>query len=391
MKMEKILAYLSIIFVIFLATGSSDFSNDKNVITGGWFLFLCIYLYKVRMIEYFFLIIIGIFVVISGIFYLQNGAYNEVTYLGLFMKVTLAYFCRELCEENFVKYYINIVFVLACISLPLYFIQLINFDFIYNLNNLFGPKDSLVSLSSSIIFVTVPLHDIRNCGFMWEPGAYAAVLLLTLYINIFREGENFKSRKNIVFIFALLTTQSTMGFLSLCIPVWLIMMETLSQNKTFQKFSVFIFPSIIGLFFILFTSVDFLYEKMMKEISGVDEELEMIEGIIHDDYKMSATRLASIIIDSKSIAQYPILGLGVDNQTTGESKLAFGTMAITACGLTALMLRFGIVGFLAYFYLFYKQALFEEKAHRIGWVVLVFFILFSNELSATSFIHLFLF
>jgi hypothetical protein len=106
---------------------------------------------------------------------------------------------------------------------------------------------------------------------------------------------------------------------------------------------------------------------------------------------MSATRLASIIIDSKSIVKYPILGLGVDNQTTGESKLAFGTMAVTACGLSALMLRFGIVGFLAYFYLFYRQAFFEEKAHRIGWVTLIFFILFSNELSASSFIHLFLF
>jgi hypothetical protein len=389
--MEKKLAYLSIIFILFLATGSSDLSNDKNVITGGWFFFLCIYLYKVRMIEYFFLILIGLFVVISGIFYLQNGAYNSVTYVGLFMKVTLAYFCRDLCENNFVKYYINIIFVLACISLPLYLLQLINFDFIYNLNNLFGPKDSNVFLSSSIVFVTVPLHNIRNCGFMWEPGAYAAVLLLTLYMNTFREGEKLGSRRNRVFILALLTTQSTMGFLSLCIPVWLIMMETLSQNKTFQKFSVFILPTLIGLFAILFTNVDFLYEKMKKEISGVDEELEMIEGIIYDDYKMSATRLASIIIDSKSIAQYPILGLGVDNQTTGESKLAFGTMAVTACGLSALMLRFGIVGFLAYFYLFYKQALFEEKAHRVGWVVLIFFILFSNELSASSFIHLFLF
>ena len=389
--MEKIISYASIIFVIFLATGSSDLVNDKNIMTGGWLLFLSIYLYKVRMLEYFFLILIGVFVVISAIFYLQNGAYNSVTYLGFFMKVTLAYFCRKLCDDNFFKYYINIVFVLTCISLPLYIVQLIDFDFLYNLNSVFERKYSIVSLVSSLIFVTVPIHSLRNCGFMWEPGAFAAVLTLTLYINTFREGQKFFSLRNSIFIIAILTTKSTMGFLSLCIPGCLILIETFLENRTLQKFSVFVFPSFIGFFFILFTNVDFLFEKIATEISGVDEELEMIEGIIHDDYKMSATRLASIIIDSKSIVLYPILGLGVDNQTTGESKLAFGTMAVTACGLSALMLRFGVVGFFAYFYLFYKQAFFEEKKHRIGWVILIFFILFSNELSASAFLHLFLF
>ena len=374
-----------------MATGSSDLVNDKNIMTGGWLLFLSIYLYKVRMLEYFFLILIGVFVVISAIFYFQNGAYNSVTYLGFFMKVTLAYFCRKLCDDNFFKYYINIVFVLTCISLPLYVVQLIDFDFLYNLNSVFERKYSIVSLVSSLIFVTVPIHSLRNCGFMWEPGAFAAVLTLTLYINTFREGQKFFSLRNSIFIIAILTTKSTMGFLSLCIPGCLILIETFLENRTLQKFSVFVFPSFIGFFFILFTNVDFLFEKIATEISGVDEELEMIEGIINDDYKMSATRLASIIIDSKSIAMYPILGLGVDNQTTGESKLAFGTMAVTACGLSALMLRFGVVGFLAYFYLFYKQAFFEEKKHRIGWVILIFFILFSNELSASAFLHLFLF
>lgn len=391
MNIEKTIAYIAIIFVIFLATGTSDISNNKNVMTIGWAIFLGIYLYRVRMIEYFMLIIIGVFVVISGIYFLQNGAYNQVTYLGFFIKVTLAYFCRELCKENFFKYYVQVIYVLTCITIPFYIVQLINFDFLYHANNLFGPESGNEPISSSLVFALIPVHEIRNSGFMWEPGAFAAVLTLTIYINTFKEGEPLLSRRNGVFIFALLTTQSTMGFLSLCIPVWLVLMETLSENKTFQRLSVLILPSLIGLFFIVFTNVDFLFQKMVKEVSGVDEELEVIEQRKNDDYKASATRLASIIIDSKSIAQYPILGLGVDNQTTGEDKLAFGTMAVTACGLTALMLRFGVVGFIIYFYLFYRQAFFEQKAHRIGWVTLVFFILFSNELSASSFIHLFLF
>ena len=93
----------------------------------------------------------------------------------------------------------------------------------------------------------------------------------------------------------------------------------------------------------------------------------------------------------ETIKHYPLLGLGVDMQTTSRHKLATSENTKTACGLTVLLLRFGFVGLIIYAFLLYKNALFEERIHRVGWVFLWFFVLFSNDLSGGALFHLFVF
>jgi hypothetical protein len=388
---KKGLSYAILLFIIFLSTGSSWLSNDKNVIIGGWLLFSIAYFYVENLIKPAFMIMTAIFIIISGLYFIKNGAYNPVTYIGFFIKIYLAYYCRELCKEDFFKYFINIVFVGACISLPMFVLQLISFDFLYNINNFFRVEMAEEARSNSFVFTMLPIHYHRNCGFMWEPGAFAAILVLTLYINTFKEEENILSRKNIIFIICILTTQSTMGVLALMIPVGLVVRELILQNRTYQQLSVVIIPSVLIIFAIVFTKVDFLYAKMASEIAGVEEELAFVEQGQKDNFLVSTTRLTSVILDIQSIKRYPYLGLGVDYQTVSADKLATNELTETACGITALMVRFGVLGLLIYAFLFYKSAFFERKIHRIGWVSLIFFILFSNELSSSAFIHLFVF
>jgi hypothetical protein len=271
-------------------------------------------------------------------------------------------------------------------------LQLVNFDFLYNINNFF--RVEMVaddSRSNSFVFTMLPIHYHRNCGFMWEPGAFAAILALTLYINTFKLGDNILSRRNIIFIVALLTTQSTMGVLSLMIPVGLVLRDIVLKNRTYQQLSVVIIPTVIIVFALVFTKVDFLYAKMVKEVVGIEEEIEFVEKAKKDNFMVGTTRLASVILDIQSIKQNPYLGLGVDYQTVSADKLATNELTETACGVTALMVRFGVVGLLIYAFMFYRSASFERTVHRIGWVSLLFFILFSNELSASAFIHLFVF
>lgn len=389
--MEKVFSYLSIIFVLFITSGTGGFSSSKNVVIAGLIFFAIAYFYFVRTIKPAFIVVTVLFILLSGIYYLKNNGYNEVTYLGLLMKVYIAYFCRELCREHFFRYFVNIIYVLACISLPLYIIQLINFDFLYHLNNIGSVEAEFQPISYSYIFVTVPIHEFRNCGFMWEPGAFAAVMTLTMYINIFKESENFFSKRNLVFLIAILTTQSTMGFLSLLIHGGLVFYESFSENKTIRQLAVVIVPILLAVFIYLFISIDFLSKKIFDQINSVDEELAFVEKGSKENFTVATTRLTSLLIDMESMKKDPLLGLGVDMFTVGKNKRPVGETTVTSCGLSILAVRFGFLGLLAYIYLFYRQAFFEENRHKIGWVCLILIVLFTNDLSGSALVHLFVF
>ena len=293
-------------------------------------------------------------------------------------------------------YFVKIIYVLTCISLILFTVQLINFDYLYNLNKIFGQELSgtetdLTAKSNSIIFTMVPIHVVRNCGFMWEPGSFVTVLIITLYINLFKQGESFFSTKNIVFLIAILTTQSTMGFLALLIPITLALKDIIMQNRTYQQLAVVIVPAFVLTFAIVFTRVDFLYAKMANEIKELEEEHKRIALGERDNFVVSVTRTMSVILDMQTIKKYPLLGLGVDMRTVSFKKLGYSEKLQTACGTTILILRFGIIGFILYTYLMYKNAFFDRTIHKIGWVLLINYALFTQEISADSFFHLFIF
>ena len=389
--MREKLSYAIILFILFLTSGSSWLANDKNVIIGGWLFFTAAYFYIENLIKPSFIILTSLFVLLSGVYFIKNSGYNEVTYLGFFMQIYLAYYCRQLCKEDFTTYFINIIFVLTAISIPLYIIQLVNFDFLYHINNLFRADDGDEIIHNSILFTIVPIHEIRNCGFMWEPGALAAVVTLTLYINTFRHEESLFSLKNGVFMLAIVSTQSTMGVLSLMIPVSLVLLKTFSHNTILKQLAVLIVPSLLILGYVLFNNVDFLAKKMADELGGIEEEMAFVEQANREQFLVSTTRTTSVLLDMETIKLYPLLGLGVDMKTTGASKQAIGEMTVTACGTTVLLLRFGVLGLIFYIFLFYKKSFFDNTIHRVGWVFLIFFILFSNDLSGSSLIHLFLF
>jgi hypothetical protein len=389
---RKVTAYALIIFVLYISSGASDLANDKNLLIGGWAFFTVVYFYFENLIKPTFLLVTAVFIGMSALYFMLNNGYNEVTYLGFFMKVYLAYYCKDFCKDDFFEYFINVIYVLTGISLVMFTLQLINFDLFFELNKLFVTESHFRTVkSNSIIFTMVPIHTFRNCGFMWEPGAFVTVLLLTLYLNIFNQGEPLSSRKNIVFLLAILTTQSTMGILGLLIPLSLLLKDFILQNSIYKQLSVVIIPAVLVVCGVVFTQVDFLYDKMVLEILELDDELREVEKGSADDYVVSVTRSASVILDWKTIKRYPFFGLGVDMRTTGFKKLDYSEKLETSCGSTILLLRFGFIGFLLYGFLLYRSALFDTRIQKICWVLLVNYALFTQEISASSLFHLFVF
>jgi O-Antigen ligase len=390
-ELRKISSYALILFILFTLSGASELSNDKTVLIVGWVFFTGVYLYFENYIKPIFFYMTALFISIVMVYYFINGAVNGVTYLGFFIKIYLAYCCRDLCKDDFFDYFIRIIYVLTGISLVFFTLQLINFDFFYNLNNFFGVEKDLTAKASSIIFTMVPIHEFRNCGFMWEPGSFVTVLIMTYYINIFKQGASIFSKQNIVFLIAIITTQSTMGILSLLIPFGLLLGDVVMTNRTYKQLSIVIVPTVLIIMLVVFTQVDFLYKKIVSEVSTLDEEMDIVAKGEKEDYIVAVSRSASVILDMPAIKKYPLLGLGIDMRTTGFSKLGYSEKLQTACGSTILLLRFGLIGFIIYTILLYKNAFFERTIHKVGWVLLINYALFTQEISASSFFHLFIF
>jgi O-Antigen ligase len=390
-ELRKISSYALILFILFTLSGASELSNDKTVLIVGWLFFTGVYLYFENYIKPLFFYMTALFAGIVVVYYVLNGAVNGVTYLGFFIKIYLAYCCRDLCKDDFFDYFIRIIYVLTGISLVFFTLQLINFDFFYNLNNFFRVEKDLTAKASSIIFTMVPIHEFRNCGFMWEPGSFVTVLIMTYYINIFKQGASLFSKENIIFLIAIVTTQSTMGILSLLIPFGLLLGDVVVENRTYKQLSIVIVPTVLITMLVVFTQVDFLYKKIVSEVTTLDEEMDIVAKGEKEDYVVAVSRSASVILDMPAIKKHPLLGLGIDMRTTGFSKLGYSEKLQTACGSTILLLRFGLIGFVIYTILLYKNAFFERTIHKVGWVLLINYALFTQEISASSFFHLFIF
>jgi hypothetical protein len=389
---KKFFSYAIIVFILLVTAGSNWLTMSKGFLIGGWVLFTGVYFYFENYIKPTFFVFLGVFVLLSGLYYLLNNAYNAVTYTGFFFNVCLAYYCRDFVKDNFCTYFVNIIYVSACISLVMYPLQLLNFDLMYSLNNLMGLSEAGdYGKSNSFIFTIVPIHVIRNCGFAWEPGGFATMLVMTFFINLFNIGEPLTSKRNIVFFIAILTTQSTMGLLSMLIPLSLVLRDFIMQNRTTQQLSVVIIPMVFMVFAALFTQVDFLYEKMVKEITELDIEMNDMEKARIENNTIAVSRSMSVIIDMRTIKKYPLFGLGVDFRTTGFSKMGVDENLLTACGSTVLLMRFGFIGFFIYNFLFFRFANFDSNLHKGAWVLLINYALFTQEVSASPFFHLFVF
>ncbi|GAB1405075.1 hypothetical protein MASR1M74_22540 [Lentimicrobium sp.] len=100
--------------------------------------------------------------------------------------------------------------------------------------------------------------EVRNCGFMWEPGAFAAILVFMLSYRFSVNG--FKVDKYIiVYLLALLTTVSTAGFLAL-------FLISLAYMLTIKKHILFYYLIVIPLFlwfsYNYYKSSEFLFGKI---------------------------------------------------------------------------------------------------------------------------------
>ena len=209
---------------------------------------------------------------------------------------------------------------------------------------------------------------VRNAGIFWESGAFAVFLNLTLYLRYLTKKvtrvADLLDKTSLLFIVAIITTTSTMGFLSL---MAILTFFTL-QLKTPLKFVFMLL--VIAMSYISFVSVDFLGDKIANQLEESDE---------------TNNRFGAFLMDWEDIKERPIIG------SSRRLEVIYGTDEVSASmrrpnGFSNFFRTYGLIYFSAYFIMvyysnkkiFYFHNHYQKPSYAMFGVILLWLLSFSE-------------
>jgi hypothetical protein len=371
----NLLKHISIFFLIIFSAGASTISIDDTSLIIFFILIVFFTIVKDQLRKIFkeVLLIVGLVLCFMIYYYSINGNLDLHTWIGFLLKIFIGFLVVRINGESFSKNLIKVTYLISIVSLAGYILQLFIPDTLFQLNNFFGI--ALRENSNSLIFNFTYLHAVRNSGCMWEPGAFAALLIIVLWLSYF-DGNEISKRIRLIFIITLLTTFSTFGYIVFGV---ILLFRNLLQVNSSKKFISLLF--MFGTFLYLFFNSELLGNKIFEQVSNVQEELNKVNK--NPNYQLSITRFASFAIDYPKILKSPLLGYGIDINTTNEKVMYndYGSNVIRSSGILVIFLQLGFIGFCLYFLILFQT--FKKLSNRYyAWATLVIFflLLFSNPL-----------
>ena len=184
--------YFIMLLVIMNSLNSTiSFANNLSFLTlSTLVLILFTYDRKISVITSSLSKIVLFLAVLFILYILKQWDVNPLFMFTTSFRIFLAYLAiRLLNRDGFLYYFKEIVYYGALISIPFYLIQLIDFNLVFeaisSIQNSIPLLQTDFDSFSNIIFWGIRLDsEFRNSGFMWEPGAFAAMLLFPIYIQL---------------------------------------------------------------------------------------------------------------------------------------------------------------------------------------------------------------
>ncbi len=266
----------------------------------------------------------------------------------MYLKFLYAYLSIKNIGLDFFKNIVKIGYYGSIISLIFFFFQIINYDLTFKFVGFLQNSFDFLSFrnesfANNILFTVNSSAEFRNSGFMWEPKGFANFLIISIFFQLVIGSFRVFSKKILIMLIALITTFSTTGFIAL---FSLLIFYFLNKNL---KTSLIFFPIFILFSSIIFFNTDFLYDKIVYELSLTKE----YENLLYQkkDYKddvYSLGRTGSFIVDINDLKNRPFFGYGFTRENRTQSNFV---KLIRVNGLSDLLAVYGIVGFILYFYM----------------------------------------
>lgn len=270
----------------------------------------------------------------------------SLTIFKLFLVLLLAFATVQILGNKFVRVLTTTMVIISLISFVftiLCYIPGLNWKLYTAAEQMFpiprGFKD--YSTPTFLIYTFHPqyffgeFNYVRNAGIFWESGAFAVFLNLTIYLRyltkrIARVSDLF-DKTSVLLIVAVLTTTSTMGFLSLMAILTFFTMKL----RTPLKYVFFLM--VAALSYISFVSVEFLGSKIATQLEESDEK---------------NNRFGAFLMDWEDIKKRPIIGSSRRNEVIYGTN-EFNKQNRRPNGFSNFLRQYGLIYFSAYFIMMY--------------------------------------
>lgn len=285
---------------------------------------------------------------VSSIVFSRSFNFPLVTRLA-FQYVLFPYLLLNRYKESIFIILEKYIFSLTALSIPLF---ILNWIFLAAFNDLASTfaritnpafSNSMTYWSSVVyvnaIFQSYQAYDLlRNCGFMWEPGYFAVVIIFGIGFNWLLSGIKF-NLKFIIYLIALLTTFSTAGYISLVIILSIALLRKINILR------IVLLLSLLILFSSYVYKMEFMGGKIAKNIEYINEDtFNYVDA--YQSVKLSRLQIA--IYDIDRLARYPF-GFGINDRVSFENVDVVGTN-----GLTGLLKMWGVFIFVYFIICIFK-------------------------------------
>ncbi len=238
---------------------------------------------------------------------------------------------------------VEVLTAIAALALLVFAIDFLLFAVGVDLATLLAP---LSLVHGEFQYVSTPFHTFpggvdrfRNAGVFWEPGALSGYSLLGLLLLAFT--ARWLPRQRIVYVatvlsLAVLTTQSTTGYVVLPLALFLLFLRLSSaRGGGFVAFALAAMLPLLAVAAIAAYELPFMREKIELQVQSV----EAGEG------EWELTRIGTLINDIADIRERPLAGWGA-NPMVRPSQLALSetARATQGNGFANWIVRFGLIG-----------------------------------------------
>lgn len=273
-----------------------------------------------------------------------------------------------MCKVTLVLWMFNILYIHTDISQ--YFPETNLGNSILYIYNWISPMSMDLVLENAYV--------LRNSGCSWEPGRFAIMIVLAIYVNLSRNGIRFKKNRSVIWLlFALISTQSTTGY-SITLLLYVIFL--------FNKFS---FRNCILCIMVLSPIIyytyqlDFMGEKVesqmdvKEQISQMQISAEYLNKTkAQDEYAFSLDRFQSIYFEYYNFIHDPLLGYSRNFKHSYFYNDTSSNIVLTS-GLMRIFSQYGIFWGLFIYCLLFKSSIkisttFKEK-RRFALFLLILF------------------
>lgn len=374
--------FLVILIVLFSSRSNIFFLDPRYLVLPVAFTLFIFHNRRLKTKKNTMVIYLVYFLLIFAYFIKYHGEFDPMFTYIYFIYLTFAIFVLSIVKYNFFRFYMNILYFFALISLPLFAFRTF---FFYSTLKVFRFIQGILQIPfyenmteySNIIIYTVRWKQWRNCGFTWEPGPFAAYLVLAIIINLSLNNFNIKNKKLLVLLAALITTFSTTGYLALSlILIWYI------YNKSIKK-KIILLPIFFIIIIYLF-SLPFMSEKIVNLSKSPKYLLEQrIEKSRNLNKSLTLGRFAGFLMNWETFKEHPVIGYGGHSEETFYAKLNIRLASVN--GIGNWMAKFGLFGILIMIYTYYKSidniTIYFNFKYKIFIYAILFVLFFSFNLN----------